>query len=82
MACTASFNSGTANIKAPRPKLHKLSNKPQPTGTAHTKRSARLRPWLAASAVESVVLGPGEKLMAVASTSRAESSCQFMALTL
>jgi hypothetical protein len=32
--------------------------------------------------VDSMVLGPGEKLIAVASTSKAVNSCQFMALTL
>ncbi|MOA44740.1 hypothetical protein D3C78_1670600 [compost metagenome] len=43
---------------------------------------ARGRPPLAARAVESVVLGPGEKLIAVASTSSAVNSCQFMSQTL
>ena len=50
---------------------------------------ARRRPWLAARAVDKVVLGPGEKLIAVASASRANSSavlmlkdsCLFMGLT-
>ncbi len=46
------------------------------------KRIARGRPRLAASAVESVVFGPGEKLIAVASTSSAVNSCQFMGHTL
>ena len=42
------------------------------------KRSARLRPRLAASAVDRVVLGPGEKLIAVQNSSRAVSSGALM----
>ena len=55
-----------------------LSSRPQPTGTASTKRSERRKPRLAASAVDSVVLGPGVKLAAVARSSRALSSVLFM----
>ena len=43
---------------------------------------ARGSPWLAAIAVDSVVLGPGEKLMAVASSSKALNSEAFMSPTL
>jgi hypothetical protein len=53
---------------------------PQPTGTAHTKRMARRSPWLAAMAVDSVVFGPGVKLLTVASTNRALSSDAVMVL--
>jgi hypothetical protein len=38
---------------------------------------AARRPWLAASAVDSVVLGPGVKLAAVDKTSSAVSSSEF-----
>jgi hypothetical protein len=41
---------------------------------------ARFRPWLAAMAVDSVVLGPGVKLLTVASTNRALSSEEVMLL--
>jgi hypothetical protein len=53
---------------------------PHPTGTAHTKRMARRRPWLAAMAVDKVVFGPGVKLLTVASTNSALSSEEVMAL--
>jgi hypothetical protein len=59
---------------------HRANNIPQPTGTAHTKRMARRRPWLAAMAVDKVVLGPGVKLLTVASTKSALSSEEVMAL--
>ena len=42
------------------------------------KGRAGRKPWLAPSAVAKVVLGPGEKLIAVASRSNAVNSCQFM----
>jgi hypothetical protein len=73
---------GIATTSAPMPAAHSASSSVQPTGTATTKRMARGRPPLAARAVESVVLGPGEKLIAVASTSSAVNSCQFMTHTL
>jgi hypothetical protein len=73
---------GTATTRAPRPAAQIASSSVQPIGTATTKRIARGRPPLAARAVESVVLGPGEKLIAVANTSSAVNSCQFMAHTL
>jgi hypothetical protein len=41
---------------------------------------ARRRPWLAAMAVDKVVLGPGVKLLTVASTNSALSSEVVMAL--
>ena len=50
----------------------------QPVGTAMQKRRARRKPRLAASAVDSVVLGPGEKLIAVQNSSRAVSSGAVM----
>jgi hypothetical protein len=43
---------------------------------------ARGSPPLAANAVDSVVLGPGEKLIAVANTNKAVNSCQFIEQTL
>ena len=52
------------------------------SGTAHTKGMARRKPPLAASAVDRVVLGPGVKLIAVASTNKAVNSCQVMRQTL
>ena len=73
---------GAATTSAPMPAAHSVSSSVQPTGTAITKRMARGRPPLAPSAVERVVLGPGEKLIAVASTSSAVNSCQFMGHTL
>lgn len=48
-------------------------------GTASTKRRLWRSPWLAAMAVDKVVLGPGVKLMAVARMSRAVNSCRGMA---
>ena len=51
----------------------------QPAGTARQKGMARRKPRLAASAVDSVVFGPGEKLIAVANTSRAVNSVALMA---
>ena len=50
----------------------------QPVGTAKQKRSARRRPRLAASAVDSVVFGPGEKLIAVQKISSAVNSVALM----
>ena len=61
------------------PAAQMASSKVQPTGTATTKRIARGRPPLAARAVESVVLGPGEKLMAVQNASSAVSSAALIA---
>ena len=71
-------NAGAATTTAPTPPAHSSSSAVQPTGTAQTKRSAGRRPRLAASAVDSVVLGPGVKLMAVASASRAVNSARGM----
>ena len=82
MILTAQLRNGTASSSAPRPSAHKLSNMPQPTGTAKMNGNAWRKPWLAASAVESVVLGPGVKLIAVASTIKAVNSCQFISETL
>jgi hypothetical protein len=67
---------GAASTSAPTPPAHSSSSSDQPTGTAQTKRMAAAR--LAASAVDSVVFGPGEKLMAVASSSRAVNSDRGM----
>jgi hypothetical protein len=50
----------------------------QPAGTAMQKRSARGRPPFAASAVDSVVFGPGEKLIAVQNSSSAVISALLM----
>ena len=75
-------SAGAAITNAPTPAAQMASSKVQPTGTASTKRIARRRPPLAARVVDSVVLGPGEKLIAVAITSSAVNSCQFMAHTL
>jgi hypothetical protein len=52
--------------KVPRPAAHATSSRHQPKGTASTKRIAWRRPWLAAMAVDSVVLGPGVNAIAVA----------------
>src|SRR5688572_12261961 len=79
---TAMRRPGAASISAPTPAAHSASSRVQPTGTARMKRMARGRPPLAASAVDKVVLGPGEKLIAVANTSSAVNSCQFMGHTL
>ena len=49
-----------------------------PVGTARMKGSARRRPRLAPSAVDSVVFGPGVKLIAIAKLSRAASSSADM----
>jgi hypothetical protein len=57
-----------------------MNKMPQPTGTASTKRMACRKPWLAAMAVDRVVFGPGVKLLTVASTKRALSSEEVMAL--
>jgi hypothetical protein len=73
---------GQATTNPPNPVAHKANKMPQPTGTAHTKRMAMRKPWLAAMAVDSVVFGPGVKLLTVASTSRALSSEDVMALRL
>ena len=72
------LKSGTATTSAPSPSVQTTSSALQPTGTAQTNGMARRKPWLAASAVDSVVLGPGVKLIAVASTRSAVNSCQFM----
>jgi len=71
---------GKATTKPPKPVAHSANKMPQPTGTAHTKRMARRRPWLAAMAVDKVVLGPGVKLLTVASTNRALSSEEVMSV--
>lgn len=47
-------------------------------GTEQTKGMALLMPKLAAKAVDNVVLGPGVKLVAVASVSKAPSSVAVM----
>ena len=72
-------SSGTASTSAPTPRVQMPSKIAQPTGTAQIKGSVRRKPWLAASAVESVVFGPGVKLIAVAKVNKAVNSCQFMA---
>src|SRR3990167_4992701 len=69
---------GAAITRAPTPPAHSSSSADQPTGTAQTKRMACGSPRLAANAVESVVFGPGVKLMAVARTSRAVNSARGM----
>jgi hypothetical protein len=69
---------GKAITKAPTPAAHKANNRLQPTGTASTNDSAPRKPRLAAKAVESVVLGPGVKLAAVAKPSKAVSSAFVM----
>src|SRR5256885_34489 len=73
-ALTSHSSSGAATTAAPTPAVLSTSSTHQPTGTARTKRSAGRRPWLAARAVDSVVLGPGLKLMEAASSSKAVSS--------
>ena len=75
-------SAGTATTRAPMPAALSTSSSVQPTGTARTKRIARFRPPLAASAVDSVVFGPGEKLIAVTSTISVVNSCQFIEQTL
>jgi hypothetical protein len=74
----AHFSCGKASTKAPTPTAHRLNNKPQPTGTAQTKCMERKSPRLAANAVDKAVLGPGVKLLAVAKTSSALHSVEFM----
>src|SRR5574343_880475 len=69
---------GRAITSEPTPPAHSVSSRPQPTGTASTKGRAPRRPRCAASAVDSVVLGPGVKLVAVARTSSAPHSCGDM----
>src|SRR5260221_473340 len=73
-ALTSHSSSGAATMAAPTPAVLSTSSTHQPTGTARTKRSAGRRPWLAARAVDSVVLGPGLKLMEAASSSKAVRS--------
>ena len=77
-ALIARRSMGAASTSAPTPPAHSSSNADQPTGTAQTKRMACGKPRLAASAVDNVVFGPGEKLMAVASSSRAVNSDKGM----
>src|SRR5574337_1044337 len=77
-ALMAQRSAGAASTMAPSPSAHSSSSAHQPTGTDTTKRMAAGRPRLAARAVDSVVLGPGVKLMAVASTSRAVNSTRGM----
>ena len=69
---------GQATTKEPSPVAHSVNSRPQPTGTAQTKRMACRKPWLAAMAVDKVVLGPGVKLLTVASSNRALSSAGVM----
>ena len=71
-------SAGTATTTAPTPPAHSSKSADQPIGTEQTKRIAERSPRLAASAVDSVVLGPGVKLMAVASASRAVNSARGM----
>src|SRR3990167_2408306 len=79
-ALIARRSSGAATTMAPTPPAHSSSSADQPTGTAQTKRIACGNPRLAASAVDSVVFGPGVKLMAVASARRAVNSAKGMVL--
>jgi hypothetical protein len=69
---------GAASTSAPRPAPHSSSSMIQPAATAQTKCSVPRRPRLAASAVASVVLGPGVKVAAANSSSRAENSAVDM----
>src|SRR5665647_1135092 len=71
-------NGGNAITIAPTPAAHRLNSNAQPTGTASTKRSECLRPKLAASAVDRVVLGPGVKVAAVANSIKAVNSTLVM----
>src|SRR5665647_1327672 len=71
-------NGGNAITIAPTPAAHRLNSNAQPTGTASTKRSECLRPKLAASAVDRVVLGPGVKVAAVANSIKAGNSTLVM----
>ncbi|CAN1536915.1 hypothetical protein MCERE1_01609 [Burkholderiaceae bacterium] len=70
----AQRSGGLSVINKPKPAPHSTNSKAQPRGTAKQKRNARRRPWLAASAVDKVVLGPGEKLTAVHIASKAAHS--------
>ena len=72
-------SAGRPVTSAPTPSPQASMSITQPAGTAKQKRSVRRRPWLAAIAVDSVVLGPGEKLMAVQNASRAVSSAALIA---
>ena len=65
-------------MTAPAPAAHRVRRRVHPTGTEHTKGMALLMPKLAAKAVDKVVLGPGVKLVAVASVSKAPSSVAVM----
>src|SRR5665647_1772296 len=71
-------NGGNAITIAPTPAAHRLNSNAQPTGTASTKRNECLRPKLAASAVDRVVLGPGVKVAAVANSIKAVNSTLVM----
>jgi hypothetical protein len=57
--------------------MQSANNKPQPMGTAKMNFMADRMPWLAANAVDNVVLGPGVKLAAVDKTNKAVSSSEF-----
>ena len=82
MTCIPRRSGGSATTMAPTPPAQAVNSSPQPTGTANTKRMACRSPRLAASAVDSVVLGPGVKLAAVHKAIRAVNSTGVMALTL
>ena len=71
-------SAGWATTSEPRPTAHSMNSRPQPTGTAQTKRIARRSPKFAASAVDRVVLGPGVKLVAADNSSRALNSAAVM----
>src|SRR4051812_25448435 len=73
-ALTARRSIGIASTSAPRPSPQASIISVHPVGTATMKPSARRRPKLAASAVDSVVFGPGVKLIAVAKSSSAVNS--------
>ncbi len=77
-ALMAVRRAGMATTRPPMPAAHTSSSADQPSGTAHTKRMAGRRPRLAAMAVDSVVFGPGEKLMAAARTRSAVNSTRGM----
>jgi hypothetical protein len=65
-------------MRPPSPLAQIPKSKPHPTGTAKIKGIACANPRLAASAVDKVVLGPGVKLEAPASASKAIHSSGVM----
>ena len=69
---------GAASTSAASPRPHSSIISVQPVGTARMNGSARRSPTFAPSAVDSVVFGPGVKLIAVAKLSRAASSSADM----